>query len=189
METTQLNTYFVNLVDACVSGDEEAYKEVIKISERLVSSIIVKMIANKSDHEDVAQEIYLRVFRSLTKFKHNAKLTTWIAQIAYNSCLTHLEKRKLPLTEDGNIYESHMVNTVSEVREKNTETSAILHSAILKLPPLYNTLISLYHQEELSIEEIADITNLPEGTIKNYLYRARKLLKDIILKSYKKEDL
>ena len=69
------------------------------------------------------------------------------------------------------------------------DLAGILGTAIEQLPPLYRTLISLYHQQELSYEEIAQITSLPDGTVKNYLFRARKLLKQRILATYQRDDL
>lgn len=160
------------------------------------------MINDTEDRKDIAQEIYLKAFKNLSSFKFQSKLSTWIAKIAFNTCLNYLEKRKL--TTLPAIYESdetdeglellatraiEQPDSEIEVFMFQKELSEILKSEIETLPPLYKTLIILYHNEELSYTEIAQITELPEGTVKNYLFRARKTLKVNLLHKYKREAL
>ncbi|HEU4860898.1 MAG TPA: RNA polymerase sigma factor, partial [Chitinophagaceae bacterium] len=130
--------------------------------------------------------------------------STWIAQISYNTCVDYLRKKKLLLPE-ATFEESEsgthndmldMINTAKGNFDRSTDTyvikknvSEIVKAGIEKLPVLYKTLVSLYHNEELSYEEIGAITGLPEGTVKSYLFRARKELKNHLLLQYKKEDL
>ncbi len=188
------------LVDKVLIGDTNAFSIIISNTERLVAQIVFKMIPNNEDKKDIAQDIYLKTFNKLRTFKFQSKLSTWIGQIAYNTCLNYLEKKKLVLisnfnsdneTGDGILYnpkiESEYYDTES-IFLKN-ELSQILKIEIDKLSPLYKTLITLYHNEELSYSEIAQITELTEGTLKNYLFRARKTLRDNLLKNYKKEEL
>lgn len=166
----------------------------------MVAQIVFKMISNSDDRKDIAQDIYLKVFKKLPGFKFQSKLSTWIAQISYNTCFDHLRKKKLTLP--GNIYESddNVPDTIknrspidtglkADILTMHKDLSAILKSEIEKLSPVYKTLITLYHNEELSYEEIGQITGLPAGTVKNYLFRARKSLKNSLLLNYKKEDL
>jgi RNA polymerase sigma-70 factor (ECF subfamily) len=157
------------------------------------------MIAHSEDRKDIAQDVYLKAYSKLSGFKFQSKLSTWIGQIAYNSCLNHLEKKKLLYPGDIRLYNDSDKATgamgldlggyESERVLSRKETTAILQSAIEQLNPIYKTLITLYHQEGLNYEEIMTITGLPEGTVKNYLFRARKSLKDGILVRYKKEEL
>lgn len=161
------------------------------------------MINHAEDRKDIAQDIYLKVYKNLPGFRFQSKLSTWIAQIAYNTCLNHLEKKKLVFAdhlfnEDETIEEdTHFINAavaavpvhVAENVITQKQLSKILASEIEMLPPVYKTLITLYHNEELSYEEIVAITGLPQGTVKSYLYRARKFLKDSILNKYKREEL
>jgi RNA polymerase sigma-70 factor (ECF subfamily) len=160
------------------------------------------MVSDKEDRKDVAQDVYLRAFRNLSTFKFQSKLSTWIAKITYNTCLNYIEKQKTDSfsavfenseTDDESI--EHVTNKSLSKSNNETETfifqkqlSGILKIEIEKLPPLYKTLITLYHNEELSYSEIAQITELPEGTLKNYLFRARKALKENLLKKYKRES-
>lgn len=185
-----------HLVKQVLDGDTSAFGTIIKKTEGLVAQIVFKMINNSEDRKDIAQDIYLKTFKKLSGFKFQSKLSTWIGQIAYNTCLNYLEKKKLiilPKTEsEGEALSSETTNTSNNETENlifQKDLSEILISEIDILPPLYKTLITLYHNEELSYEEIAQITELPEGTVKSYLFRARKSLRESLLRKYKKEEL
>lgn len=193
-----------HLVERVLSGDRAAFGVIIKNTEGLVAQIVFRMVGNAEDRKDVAQDVYVKVYQGLARFRFNAKLSTWIGQIAYNTCLSYLEKKKLVLPGDGHERdepdEGSMVfsgrffseggpGNVTERSIDQKELSAILRTALQELSPIYRTLITLYHHEELSYEEIRQITGLPEGTVKNYLFRARKALKDHLMHTYKKEGL
>lgn len=185
------------------NGDHHAFTVLIHNTERLVAQIVFKMIVNSEDRRDIAQDVYLKVYKNIPRFKFKSKLSTWVAQIAYNTCLNYLEKKKLILPENNKPENEGDQSTLAYLADQsvdlnaietlknifNSERSEVLRLAVKKLPAVYHTLITLFHYEELSYEEIAQITGLPDGTIKNYLFRARKLLKDEILLNYKKEDL
>ena len=149
-----------------------------------MAQIVYKLIPNPEDRKDVAQDIYLKAFRYLKGFKFQSRLSTWVAQIAYNTCINWRQKKKLVFVdaEGGSVNET-------EGLVVNKQLSGILQMGISQLPPLYQTLVGLYHQEGLSYQEMAEITSLPEGTVKSYLFRARKMLKETLLSTYKKEAL
>lgn len=177
------------LVEKILSGNTQDFAMVVKNTERLVAQIVRKMVANQEDQKDLVQDIYLKAYQRLPSFKFQSKLSTWIATIAYNTTINYLEKKKIPLCDIDSVQESKFV--LQESVEKGIfkkETAQILNNEINKLPPLYKTLISLYHIEELPNREIAEITSLPEGTIKSYLYRARKILKENIENNYKMDS-
>ena len=191
------------LVDRVLSGDTNAFGSIIKNTERMVAQIVFKMIPSPEDRKDMAQDIYLKAFKKMRSFKFESKLSTWIAQIGYNTCLDYLRKKKIILT--GNVYEENetgygvpdmISNKFFGTPEMETENfmlqkdlSVILKTEIEKLSPVYKMMITLYHNEELSYDEIGQITGMPSGTVKSYLFRARKTLKDSLLLNYKKEDL
>jgi RNA polymerase sigma-70 factor (ECF subfamily) len=190
------------LVNKVLSGDTNAFKTIVNNTEVLVTQIIFKMISNSEDRKDIAQDIYLKAFQNLGSFKFKSKLSTWLAQIAYNTCVNYLEKKKLVLLDDNNDGTDPgdealtTLNNYSDPFNNETEKlmlkkqlSGILKNEIDKLSPVYKTLITLYHNEELSYSAIAEITVLPEGTVKNYLFRARKTLRENLLLTYKKEAL
>lgn len=184
------------LVKAVLNGDRNAFGLIIKQSEGLVAQIIFKMISSPGDRKDIAQDVFLKAFKNLPGFKFKSKLSTWIGQIAYNTCLHYIEKKKLVLSDnfgkDGELPADHISEDLQNGSEEilfNKELRTILHLEIERLKPLYKTLISLYHQEDLSYAEIAEITSLPEGTVKNYIFRARKALKENIQSKYKRNEL
>jgi RNA polymerase sigma-70 factor (ECF subfamily) len=190
------------LVEMVLRGDINAFKAIMKNTEGLVAQIIFKMIPDAEDRKDIAQDIYVKTFQKLNTFKFRSKLSTWIGQIAYNTCLSYLEKKKLIFpgndeqdTESGDerleILNSRITLLINEIENSifQKELSEILKTEIDKLPLVYRTLITLFHNEELSYAEIAVITSLPEGTVKSYLFRARKTLRNNLLLNYKKEAL
>lgn len=190
------------LVEKVLTGDRYAFAEIIKNTQRLVTLILFKMIANSADHKDLVQDVYLRAYDKLNTFQFRSKLSTWIGQIAYHACLHYLEKRKLVLVDDvftdgetgssplGQLSDRSVspFNKEGETLLIGKELKDILQAAIDRLSPVHRTLLSLY-QAGMSNEEIVQITGLPEGTIKSYLFRARKKLKKDILSKYRKEDL
>jgi len=188
------------LVKKILEGNSIAFKTIITNTQGLVIQIIYKMIKNPRDREDIAQEVYLKVFNKLSSFKFNSKLSTWVGTITYNTCLNFLEKKKIPIlnvidkegNESWNIIENNITGSIHNQTEDyifKKERAHILQLEIEKLPPVYKTIVTLFHNEELSYEEISKITNLPEGTLKSYLFRARKKLRESLLNTYKKSDL
>jgi RNA polymerase sigma factor (sigma-70 family) len=191
------------LVAQVLGGNTAAFGQLVQRTEGLVTQVVFKMIRHPADRPDIAQEVYLKVFKNLAGFKFQAKLSTWVGQITYNTCLHYLEKKQLVLVdpvepapddaaEEGRRAPPALVagpDSDPETALFGQDLTGILGTAIEQLPPLYRTLISLYHQQELSYEEIAQITSLPDGTVKNYLFRARKLLKQQLLARYQRDDL
>jgi RNA polymerase sigma-70 factor (ECF subfamily) len=189
------------LVAQVLGGNTAAFGQVVQRTEGLVTQLVFKMIRHPADRPDIAQEVYLKVFKNLAGFKFQAKLSTWVGQITYNTCLHYLEKKQLVLLDPAETTPNDAAEegrrTAPPVTSDDDPEAAlfdqdlagILGAAIEQLPPLYRTLISLYHQQELSYEEIAQITSLPDGTVKIYLFRARKQLKQRLLARYHRHDL
>ncbi len=178
------------IITNILNGNIQDFAIVIKNTEKLVTQIVCKMISDKDDQKDVVQDIYMKIYQNLASFQYKSKLSTWIANIAYNTTINYLQKKKISFIEIENTSENKFKSIENpELETIKTEAIDILNKEIEKLPLLYKTLITLYHLEELSNKEISEITNLPEGTIKNYLYRARKILKDNINNHYKNKML
>jgi RNA polymerase sigma-70 factor (ECF subfamily) len=189
-----------HLVHSTLRGDARAFGTIVKNTEKLVAQIVYKMIPIEEDRKDLAQDIYLKAYKRLASFRFEAKLSTWIAQIAYNTCYDWLEKKKFTLVntnEETGDPEEEMLDILNARANRivtqdgmvKKDVSAILNEQMDKLSPVFKMIITLYHNEELSYEEIGQIMNLPEGTVKSYLFRARKKLKENLLLTYKKEDL
>ena len=192
-----------SLVKLTLSGDRYAFGRIIKNTEGLVAQIIFNMVKIPSDRKDIVQDVYLKVFKNLAGFKFKSKLSTWVGQITYNTCLHYIRKKKLVLIETLKDNEEEILDSISQLEylQNNStysstekilqakELSSILQFEVEKLSPVYRTLIKLYHNEELSYSEVSQITSLPEGTIKSYLSRARRVLQRNLLSTYKRDDL
>ncbi len=178
------------IVTNILNGNIQVFAIVVNRTEKLVTQIVSKLTTHEDDQKDLIQDIYLKAYQNLSSFQFKSKLSTWIASIAYHTTINFLQKKKiLFIGNEETINNTWLVTEDPALDTVKTETVAILHAEIAKLPPLYRTLITLYHLEELSNKEISEITHLPEGTIKSYLYRARKILKDKINDHYKNEQL
>ncbi|QEC53450.1 RNA polymerase sigma-70 factor (ECF subfamily) [Anseongella ginsenosidimutans] len=190
-----------DLVKRILGGSHDAFGVLVKNTEGLVAQLVFNMIPSPADRKDIAQEVYLKAYINLKDFKFKSKLSTWIGQITYHTCLHYLEKKRPFLLENlahSDIEEDslellmqkqHRHVNQTETKLFESELQMILKTGISLLSPQYQTLIALYHQEELSMKEIGEITSLPEGTVKNYLFRARKQLKTYLLAKYKREEL
>lgn len=176
------------IVTDILSGNVQGFAIVVKNTEKLITQIVRKMTTDEEDQKDLVQDIYLKAYQNLSSFQFKSKLSTWIANIAYNTTVNYLQKKKIPIIEIETNADHNLITIENaEFTAIQTEAVEILNAEIAKLPPLYQTLITLYHLEELPNKEIAVITNLPEGTIKSYLYRARNILKDNVNRHYKTE--
>lgn len=183
-----------DLIKRIKSGDRDAFYPLIEGYKRLVYHIVYRMMANETDREDLCQDIFIKVYENHATFQHESRLSTWIAKIAYNTCINALRKKKVPLYED-HAADGESIETclgASDLPDEVTEEqdlSARLQSEICKLPATFRTILTLFHVEEMSYAEIAAITNLPDGTVKNTLFRARRLLKERLLDKYHQEEL
>jgi RNA polymerase sigma factor (sigma-70 family) len=182
------------LVEKILSGNTEEFKTLIEQYQRLVSHIVFRMISKEADREDISQDVFIQVFQNLGNFKFESKLSTWIARIAYNRCINYLEKKKTPLFDDISPGEESIETQSEDSIAPDTSTehqdrSSRLQVEIDKLPVQFRTILTLYHLDEMKYHEIGEILELPEGTVKSYLFRARKLLKQRLLVKYEVEEL
>lgn len=192
-----------SLVEQILSGDLNAFETIVNDNQKLVSHVVFKMVHQAVDREEVCQDVFIKVYENLKSFQFNSKLSTWIARIAYNTCLNYLQKKKLPLYEDLNVrYEDKEYEPVTEGFIENLwggsanpeekmiqkQTSEFLKNEISQLPDQYRTIMTLYHLDEMNYQEIGQIMNCPEGTVKSYLFRARKLLKEKLVEKFKERE-
>ena len=188
------NTDYRAEIAAVLEGAVEAFEVIINDHKRLVVRIVGRMVREEEDREDICQEVFIKVFQSLRGFQFGCKLSTWIARIAHNTCLNHLDKKQIPLiadtTDTDDTCDSFADLDSSVDRNfETTELRAILIEEISHLSAQYRVIVTLYHLEDMSYKEIADITCLPDGTVKSHLFRARKILRDRLMAKYSQEDL
>jgi RNA polymerase sigma-70 factor (ECF subfamily) len=180
-----------SLVSAVLSGNRAALKVFIKKHERLVSHMVARLVDDKSDREELCQDIFLKAYEKLSEFNFQSKLSTWVATIAYRYGVNHLRKRKMKWAdlpedaEDWNFIEPN--NTERNIEDDDLEK--IILDNLKHLPPQYKVVLTLYHLESMNYTEIGEATGMPEGTVKSYLFRARNLLKERVTKYLGSEEL
>ncbi|WP_075591410.1 RNA polymerase sigma factor [Labilibacter marinus] len=170
----------IELINQVKKGNHEAYRFLVSQHERLVFSIAQKMTSHhQMDTEDIAQEVFIKVYKNIKSYRKESKLSTWIASIAWKTSIDYVRKKtrnKIDLSEEPEIFESDFSNlTYKSIREN--EIKSIVAETIARLPGHYQTVLSLYYLEEFSNKEIQEITRMPLGTIKSYLSRARNIFK------------
>ena len=176
------------LIKSVLLKDRAAFEKLIHQYEGLVMHIAGPLIRNEKDREDICQDVFLKVYEKLHTFQSRSKLSTWIGNIAYNTCINFLQKKKHLLLDDifkpGNDHENFFSKTETQSPEGlliQKEEGKLLGIAVDKLPPIQKTLLLLFHQDELSLDEISVIIEMPVNTVKSHLFRARANLKEMLL--------
>ncbi len=175
------------LVAAILAGEQERFAELVQRYERRLINYVYRMIRNYEDAHDLAQEIFIKVYMALDRYDPKYQFSTWIFRIAQNAAIDQIRKKTLPeesLTkedrqEGGERQMQIEADVVSPYRAVfNIEMADAIETAVQDLPEDYRDLIELRHFAELSYDEIAEVKQLPLGTVKNKLFRARNMLKE-----------
>ncbi|GAA4800909.1 sigma-70 family RNA polymerase sigma factor [Olivibacter ginsenosidimutans] len=171
------------LVAKIVSGNVKAFELLIKRYEKLVLHMVSKMISCDEDVHDVCQDVFIKVYHQLHTFSFQSKLSTWIARIAYFTTINHLRKvhrEQLRITNDDllAIENNYFTEETPEQLLIKKDASAYIQHLVQQLPLAYRSVLTLFYLEEFSYQEIQEVTGMPEGTVKNYIFRAKKLLRE-----------
>ena len=178
------------LVSAIVRGDTHAFRRLVQQHQRLVAHLVGRVANRTEDCEDISQEVFLRVYEQLPTFRFQSKLSTWIATVAYRTALNHAQKNRKHRSEPLDRAELHRQTDPDAVEQLEKKAAhAFVHEQIAQLPVHYRTVLTLFHLEEMRLDEIHEITGMPVGTVKNYLFRARKLLKNRLQARFLNEEL
>lgn len=153
----------------------DAFAELVARYQDRIYNYAYRMTGSREDAQDLAQETFIRVYTHLDRFRVEERFSPWIYRITTNLCLNHLKRRKrnIPLLPDSADFDGPVS---PDNALEASEERLILQQAILSLPEHYRAVILLRHVEELSYDEIAQATELPLGTVKTRLFRARELL-------------
>lgn len=176
----------IDLIDRALEGDQQAYKEILTRYRNPLYNLLYRMVHNKMETEDLVQEAFIKAFASLASFNDEYAFSTWLYKIAINNCIDHFRKKKLktfsldkPISsKDGEIRRefpdpSYRPDKTLLSKEKDK----LIEEAIQNLPEKYRISIVLRHNEDKSYEEISQILNIPLGTVKARIFRAREMLK------------
>lgn len=177
-----------DLVAKITHGDSKAFALLISQYQRLVGHIIFRMVDESMDREELAQDVFVKVFHSIRDFQFQSKLSTWIATIAYRHALNFLKKNK-KWKEQTDLEGEELNIGVTDATYEAQDHAEFVRKAVDQLPLPYRTVLTLYHLDGFSYPEIVEIMDMPEGTVKNYLFRARKKLKVLLEPFVEKEVL
>ena len=179
----------IQLVARARAGDERAFRALLEKYERAVFSICLRMVRNRDEATDLAQESFIKVFASLDRYNPDYAFSSWLFKITSNLCIDNLRKRRIttfamdePVESEKGEFTRQYVSpdpAPDETLSRN-EKMQKLEKGIAALPEHYRIMLVLRHQEDLSYEEIADSLAIPLGTVKARIHRAREMLKTIL---------
>lgn len=173
------------LVKEALGGGEEAYKKLVDKYQRALYFHILKMIKEKEQVEDLVQETFVKAFDNLSTYNKNYAFSTWLYRIATNHTIDYLRKKKLQTTSIDEPVKTRDGDMKMQLKDDSAGTDRkiiskqrqkIVRQAIKDLPKKYRRVIELRHMQEKSYQEIADVLDLPLGTVKAHIFRAREML-------------
>jgi len=173
------------LVRSAIAGRDAGFEELVRRYQRPIAAYVYRMVGDYDAALDLTQEVFIKVYNSLTRYRSEFKFSTWIYKIAHNAAIDYLRRhtvreQTLCSSIDGDRREISIESRrltpeqESERRERRSE----IESVVQLLPAAYRELIALRHSHDLSYDEIAEVTGLPLGTVKNRLFRARETMRD-----------
>lgn len=179
----------IELIASAIRGHEDSFEELVRRYQRPITNYVFRMLNNYDASLDVTQEVFIKVYNSLDKYSSEYKFSTWLYRIAHNAAIDYLRRR----TNNEQSIESENQNGVHqfqiesphltpEQEHERSEWRTEIEAVVKCLPAAYRELILLRHAQDLSYDEIAEITGLPLGTVKNRLFRAREMMREIFIK-------
>jgi RNA polymerase sigma-70 factor (ECF subfamily) len=171
-----------NILQLCLKNDRRAQRELFNCYKTKVNSIVYKSLGPNFDADDVVQQVFIELFKSLAYFKGDSSLDTWVYRISFKVCTTQLRK-KYRKRQPVVIYNSDQTDTMADSKMTNPqstmehkELTTAIYKALNKLDTEKRMTVVMYEMENRSLEEIAGIQNVPVGTVKSRLFHGRKML-------------
>lgn len=176
------------LVQTAVAGREASFEELVRRYQRPIASYVYRMVGDYDAALDLTQEVFIKVYNSLARYRSEFKFSTWIYKIAHNAAIDHLRRysvreQVMTVESDGTRPEIAIESRrlTPEQESEREERRSEIESVVQILPAAYRELIVLRHSHDLSYDEIAEVTGLPLGTVKNRLFRAREAMRDLLI--------
>lgn len=172
----------IDIINRVLQGHQQAFAGLVNRYQQYVFTLVIRIIKNREDAEEVAQDVFVKAYRSLAGFKGTAKFSTWLYTIVYTTSITFLRKKKLDVFSLDNDKMFEMADrqdsgfSANQVEQKSK--SAMVDKAINLLNPDDAQVVTLFYKAEQSLEEIGTIMGLEPNTVKVRLYRARRRLKE-----------
>lgn len=186
------------LVARAREGDRTAFARLVERHSVSVFNLTLRMVGNREDAEEAAQDVFVRAFRSLDRFRGDSRFSTWLYRIAVNVSLSTTRRSRRDLTttslsesEDDDGLPMQLPDPSADPAERfeQAEFKDQVRNMVAALPPIYSAVISMYHMQSLSYDEIAEALELPIGTVKARLFRARAALRKLIYRSIEPDTL
>jgi RNA polymerase sigma-70 factor (ECF subfamily) len=181
----------IELIEQTLGGNQSAYADLVKRHQRFVFTLAMRFAKGREDAEEIAQDCFIKAYRSLASFQRQSKFSTWLYSIVYTTAMTFLRKKRVDTTSiDGEDVFIQIENKPSAYDENNVESksrSYYLNQAIGQLLPDDATIITLFYKGEQSLEEIAQVLGIEANTVKVKLFRARQRLKEKLERNLKHE--
>jgi len=177
-----------DLITASIAGREYGFEELVRRYQRPIINYVYRMLNDYEGSLDVTQEVFIKVYNSLDRYSSEYKFSTWLYRIAHNAAIDH--RRRNPAnhqsleTENGDGAYQLQIECPKPTPEQNRERSewrTEIEAVVKCLPPAYRDLILLRHSRDLSYDEIAEVSGLPLGTVKNRLFRAREMMRELFV--------
>ncbi len=172
------------LVASAARGLEGSFEELVNRYQRPISAFVYRMVGDYDAALDLTQEIFIKVYASLSRYRPEFKFSTWIYKIAHNAAIDHLRRsfsreRSLSVGTETDNYELPLESEglTPEQQSEREERRGEIENVVRSLPTAYRELIVLRHSQDLTYEEIVEVTGLPLGTVKNRLFRAREMMR------------
>jgi RNA polymerase sigma-70 factor (ECF subfamily) len=165
------------LVERCRRGDEGAFQELVNRYKDLVFALIARTVPDRLRAEDLAQDVFLRIHRGLPYFRGEARLSTWIYRIVANVCVQERHARGAATEPLDAVGQTHAAR---DRRFSDLELRDRLEKAIARLPPNYRVLVAGHYLEGVQYDDLAQALQLPLGTVKTHLYRAKRQLRHLL---------
>ncbi|MGB9682478.1 MAG: sigma-70 family RNA polymerase sigma factor [bacterium] len=181
------------LVEKIKKGNDDAFRDLIRRYQRYVLNLVYRTIGDTNDAEDIAQEVFIKVYKSIRGFKGESKFSTWISKITVNVCMDKLREKSKNKEEDieeeaWNTF-TQPVNFSPEVMAERHELQETIKKAIESLPEELRAAFVLRELENLSYEEIGEMLNIPIGTVESRIYRARMKLRSYLKDLWSVEEV
>jgi len=176
------------IIQEILSGNKRAFGDLVDRHKEKAMTLAMRMLRNREDAEEALQDAFVRAFNALPRFERKSSFSTWFYRIIYNVCATQLSRRgeELHITIDGGEDEEAISLPSSEIppdiRYESVEFEQIVLREIEKLPLPYSAVCTLFFVQDMSYDQIVEVTGLPLGTVKVRLFRGRILLREGVVK-------
>ena len=176
-------SYDKTQIELAKQGDQVAFRQIMVRYQDFVYSICLTMLKDRHLAQEAAQDSFVKVYKSIRRFKEDSKFSTWLYTLAYRTCLDYLKKKKRMIENLDHQYGLINSDISAQASMEEKERASLMRDAMNKLPEFDRRVLELYYLQDMNIRELSKIMGLKENNIKVRLHRSRKLLREELTKS------